>query len=333
MPNEDEHLESVQDKLKARQEQNESGLSDFTKARNAIEYKAALQQIRSLSDPEAVKKAIELLKNKQEDVTVRSLVLQKALSSIGKNLEYIRDCLSILQDKTDRIEMRKGAFSVLKVFSFGSKLFVSLRPEYMAILRSLLDDPDTNLREMAAEELAKDKDEFVQRRLLDGLTKQEAPIISDAKAIQLLGYDIHAEYYPAVRRLLQSSESDDVTKLEAIHVLANDPESKQLLVNMMLDKKQDKELRMSSVAAVQSGHPRDFVQIAKALVLDESESTDMRTVCLNALTLVHPTEKAALHEDQQFLEKVSRLHTLTKSPELKRMSLRYLESAGRHRKQ
>ena len=333
MPNEDDYLKSVQNKVKAQQEQNESGLSNFRKARNAIEYKAALQQIRFLRDPEAVKKGIQLLKNKQEEVTVRSLVLQKALSSIGKNSEYIRDCLSILSDKTDRIEMRKGVFTVLKALNFGSKLFVSLRPEYMAILRSLLDDPDTDLREMAAEELAKVKDEFVQRRLLNGLTRQEAPIVSDAKAIQLLGYDIHAEYYPAVRRLLQNPESDDVTKLEAIHVLANDPESKQLLVDLMLDKKQDKELRMSSTAAVQSGHPQDFMQIAKTLVLDESESNDMRTVCLNALTLVHPTEKTALDEDQQFLQNVSRLHTLTQSPELKKMSLRYLESAGRHRKQ
>jgi hypothetical protein len=333
MLNEDDHLESVQDTFKAQEEQNESGLNNFRNASNVIEYKAALQQMRFLKDPEAVKKGIQLLKNKQEDVTVRALVLQKALSSIGKNLEYIRDCLSILQDKTDRIELRKGAFSVLKVFNFGSRLFASLRPEYMAILRSLLDDPDANLREMAAEELAKNKDEYVQRRLLNGLTGQQTPIVSEAKAIQLLGYDIHAEYYPVVRRLLQNPESDDVTKLEAIHVLANDPESKQLLVNLMLDKKQDKELRMSSAIAVRSGHPQDFTQIGKALVLDESENNDLRTVVLNALTLLPPAEKAVLHEDRRFLEKVSRLHTSTKSPELKKMSSRFLESAGRHRKQ
>ena len=333
MINPSDYLKSIQDKVKAEEEQNKLGLSNFAKAANSTEYKTALQQTRFLREPEAVKKGMQLLKNKEEDTTIRLLVLQKALTAIGKNSEYIRDCLSILEDPTERLEIRKGVFTVLKVLSFGSTLFVSLRPEYMKILRSLLDEPDTNLREMAAEELAKDNDEFAQRRLLNGLTKQETPIVSDAKAIQLLAYDIHAEYYPVVRSLLQSPESDDVTKLEAIHVLGNDPESKQLLVNMMLDKKQDTELRISTAAAVCSGHPQDFIQIAKTLALDESESDAMRTACLNALTLVHPTEKTALHEDQQFIEKVSRLHTLTKSPELKKISLRYLESAARHGKQ
>ena len=201
----------------------------------------------------------------------------------------------------------------------------------MALLRSLLNDPDSSLREMAAEELAKYKDEFCIKKVADGLTKQGAPIVNDAKAIQLLGYDIHAEHYPIVRSLLQNPASDEATKLEAIHVLANDPESKQLLINLMLDKKQDKEIRMSSAIGVQSAYPQDFIRIAKPLVLDDGEEKDMRIATLNALMLNR--DKTALYADEKFLAKVSGLNILTKSPELKKMSLRYLKNAAKHRRQ
>lgn len=327
------YLTNLREQVKAAEQRQELGLSDFRRASNSAEYKRALDQIATIRDPADVEKAMGLVRDKQEDIGIRQLALRKVVSGISAKPEYIADCFAILSDATESPELRKAVLAGLKTLSFASATFISLQSQYMARLRSLLDDPDASIRRAAAGELAMAKDEFVQRRLLSGLTGQEAPIVSDAKAIQLLGYDIHAEHYPVVRRLLENPESDYLTKLEAVHVLANDPESKQLLVNLMLDKEQDKELRMSSAMAVQAGHPRDFTLMAKTLVLDESENKDVRTVLLNALTLVHPAEKVSLHEDRQFLEKISRLHTSTTSPELRKMSSRYLENVRKQRGQ
>src|ERR1700730_235863 len=333
MIDKNKYVEDLRDQVEVVQGQHLSGLSDFRNAASTEAYKEALRNVAAISSPEDVGKAIALLQDKQQDISVREEILQKTVSAIGENPEYIRICLRILSDGTEPITLRKAALGLLKTLSFSSRTFVSVRSEYMVVLRSLLDEPEDSLREMAAEELSKYKDEFVQRRLLSGLLRQETPTVTDAKAIQLLGYDIHAEHYPVVRRLLESPDSDNVTKLEAIHVLANDPEAKSLLMNLVLDKEQDRELRMSSAMALQSGHPRDFTQMAKTLVLDESENKDVRSVLLNALTLVHPVEKVGLHEDRQFLEEVSRLHTSTTSPELKKMSSRYLENVRKQREQ
>lgn len=325
-----EYLKSVQEQVRAEEKEIELGLSKFSEARNSSEYKTALQAIPMLKEPEAVKKGMQLLTNKQEDTTVRILILQKALSGISQNTEYIKACLFIAEDSSDQVELRRAVLSVLRALSFGSRLFISLRPEYMTMLRSLLDDPDSLLRESAAEDLAKDKDEYVQRRLLDGLTEREEPIVPTAKAIQLLGYDIHAEHYPILRKILQDPASDETTKLEAIHVLANDPESKDLLTELMTDKGAAIEIRMSSATALKTCNPEYFTDMAKSMVLDEKEDKDMRAVCLNSL--MHHSDVNALYYDDEFLHKITRLQSLTTSADLKQLSTKFLGNATRQRR-
>ena len=325
-----EYLKSTQEKIRAEEKEIELGLSRFEKAGNSNEYKSALEAIPVLKEPEAVKKGMELLTNKQEEITVRMLVLQKALAGIAKDTEYIRACFFIVEDKSEQIELRRTALSALRVLSFGSRVFVPLRPEYMTMLRSLLDDPDSVLRESAAEDLAKEKDEYVQRRLLDGIAETEEPIVPTAKAIQLLGYDIHAEHYPVVRRILEDPASDETTKLEAIHVLANDVESKVLLTELMMDQAQPIEIRMSSATALKSCNPEYFTDVAKSMVLNENEDKDLRAVCLNAL--MHHSDVNALYYDDDFLHKITTLQSSTTSPDLKQLSTKFLGNAMKQKR-
>jgi HEAT repeat protein len=325
-----EYLKSIQEKLKAEEKEIELGLSRFREATNSIEYKTALQAIAALKEPEAVKKGMELLTDKQEDTTVRILILQKALSGIGKSTEYIKACLSIAEDNSEQIELRRAVLSVLRALSFSSRIFMSLRPEYMTMLRSLLDDPDSVLREGAAEDLAKEKDEYVQRRLIDGLTGRETPIVRTAKAIQLLGYDIHAEHYPVLRRILQDPASDETTKREAVLVLANDVESKDLLTELMMDQAQPIEIRKSSATALTTCNPEYFTDIAKSLILNEKEDKDLREVCLNAL--MHSSDVDALYYDDDFLHKITTLQSSTTSPGLKQLSTKFLGNAMKQKR-
>jgi hypothetical protein len=325
MVDKNRYFKSIQDNVKAREDEIELGLSRLRSAQNLADYKTALRAVPSVREPQDAEKGMQLLVDKREDPQVRLLVLQKALSAIGKNADYIRDCLAIAQDPGEQIDLRRAILTVLASFSFGSRAFVALRPEYMALLRSLIDDPDPLLRESAAEELAKDKDEYVHRRLLDGLAGREQPIVSTAKAIQLLGYDIHAEHFPVARRILEDPLTDETTRVEAIHVLANDPESKDVLTALMTDKRQTLEVRMSSATALKTSHLEHFSDIAKSIVVDEQEPKDMRALCLNAL--VHHSDSEALHKDDEFLRKLRTLQSSTKSTDLKRLSAWFLDNA------
>jgi hypothetical protein len=330
MVDKDEYINRIREQVTAHEKAVESGLSRLRSAQNSIEYKTALQAIPSVTEMEDVRKGMQLLTNKQEDTDLRLLILRKARSAIGRNIEYIKACFLIVLDTDDQVELRRAILSVLGAFSFGSRQFVPLRPEYMTLLRSLLDDHDALIRERAAEELAKEKDEYVQRRLLDGLAGKEQPIVSTAKSIQLLGYDIHAEHYPVVRKILADPGADETTKVEAIHVLGNDAQSKDLLTELMMDRQQPIEVRMSSATAVKTSNPEYFTHLAKSMVLDEQEDQDMRAVCLNAL--MHQSDPKALYADDDFVQKLTRVRSLTKSAALKDLSTGFLTNAMSHKR-
>ncbi|HTI12879.1 MAG TPA: HEAT repeat domain-containing protein [Puia sp.] len=302
----------------------------FKAAVRAADNKAALEVIPFLEDADAVKKAMDLAGSKTEDVGLRVMALQKILIAMGGNADYIRLCLSIVADPAEDGKLRDVALNVLQTLNFSSGAFLAFRPDFAAVLRSLTDDPDTNLRTIAAETLAQNKDEFIQRKLIAGLMDPSVAILPAAKAIQLLGYDIHAEHLPIVRSILEDPATDETTKVEAVHVLASDPAAKELLTRLALDKKQEPEVRMSSAVALSLSHSEDFLKMARPMILDDKEDESIRLVWLNAL--VHHQDAAAVYNDQDFLQKVSALKASTRSPELKKLSSRYLDNAAEHYK-
>lgn len=323
MTDKEKYLQELRAGIDAEKRKNESMLENFKSASNSSEYKAALLAISVINNEDAVLKAKSLVLDKQEDVSVRILALQKVVTALSADADFLDTCLDLLQDKTEDDYLRMAAFNVLKILRFSSGQFAAIRPDYMSILRALLDDPNVTLRAMAAEDLAMSKDEYVQRRLLAELETGEEKIVQRAKSIQLLGYDLHAEHFPIVRQILQDETASETEKVEAIHVLAKDPSSKELLKNLMLDKTQEKEVRLSSASALQAAQPEEFISVAQEVVLDEKEDKDLRIVSLNGL-LQH-IESDALKDNEEFLQRVSNLRTITVSPELKRVSKTYVD--------
>lgn len=323
MTDKEKYVQELRDRIDAEKRQNESMLENFKSAANSPEYKTALLAISFIEDEEAVLKAMMLVRDKQEDVSVRILALQKVVIALSADADFLNTCLDLLQDRTNDEALRITAFNVLRGLRFSSGQFAAIRPDYMSVLRTLLDDQNDTLREMAAEDLAMSKDEYVQRRLLAELKSGEEKIVQRAKAIQLLGYDIHAEHFPIVRKILRQETATEVEKVEAVHVLAKDPSSAELLKNFMLDKTQEKEVRLSSASALHAAQPEEFIRTAKEVVLDENEDKDLRIVSLNGM--MQHTESDALKTDEEFLEGISNLRMNTTSPALKKVSKTYID--------
>jgi hypothetical protein len=140
--------------------------------------------------------------------------------------------LATLRNRAEPTEVRAAALNALKAVSFLGPRFAPFRPEYMQVLREIVSDAAPALREDVLEALAMEKDAHAQDLLLRGLKDPEAALVSPAKAIQLLGYDVHADFAPLLRDVLQR-ESDQATKEEAVRLLASDPGSRELLGNLL----------------------------------------------------------------------------------------------------
>jgi HEAT repeat protein len=207
------------------------------------------------------------------------------------------------------------------MLAFTSTLFMSKRPDFLAALRSIVEDPDVAVRQAAIEVLAMEKDEYVQRRLNEGLDDPSRALVSPEKAIQLLGQDVHAELYPRLREVVQNPPSP-AAREEAVRLLAGDPESRELLVNLVRDKGEDLKVRTLSAAALQSVDPVEFTEQARQIVLDDAEDEDLRLTGLTGLT--HFEEQSFLIPDREFMEGLERIKRESASDQLKQAVDRYL---------
>ncbi|GGH72529.1 HEAT repeat protein [Filimonas zeae] len=320
-----EYLNRLQQELKDAEAKYALLLENFKTATDSAALQKALEAIPFIKDAQAVQKAMALFNDKQEQPVVRRLALQKITGAIGDNKTYVENILAVLNDETAPAELRKSVLTALQTLDFSSNAMIAKRSDFKVVLRKLLDDDDPELKAMSAEKLALQKDEYVQRRLLKGLQEKDESLVSAAKAIQLLAYDAHANYYPVVRSILSNEATDSITKVEAIHALAFDQESKPLLQNLMQNKTQLKQIRVSSATAMELGHVNDFIAAAKRIVLDEDDYDDIRIACLSSLA--HQPDKDEVFNDDQFVQKISLAKNLTGIKNLKKMSELYLGKA------
>lgn len=319
----EKYIRELRDQVAARQRENEISERAFLESATPADLKVALEKMSVAAGDAAIAKAIAIIGDGNQEATIRILAMQKVVATASDNSELISLLLQILGDPNENTAVRREAFKVLDALTFSSRELRLANADFKATLRSLVDDADREIRERAAESLAQSKDEYIQRRLLEELRNDDARIVSRAKAIQLLGYDIHAEHFPLVRQVLTDANSSEVEKVEAIHVLANDSSSRDLLMELMSDKSQTKEIRLSSASALQVVAPEEFVQIAKESVLDDNEDADIRASWLNGIRL--NITNTSLRDDSQFSRRIDSLRLKSASPQLKDMSKKFMQ--------
>ena len=230
--------------------------------------------------------------------------VESLLTEARTDPDKIVQLMAIAGDRTADAATRRAALYALQELGFTTALLAVMNAQLIAMLRGFIDDPNLELRDIAVEMLAQKKDEVVQQRLLDGLERREPPIVADARALHLLGYDIHAGQFPTVRKFAQQSP-DPAARLEAVRLLAADTESADLLLTLFDDRTQPDDVRRASGSALLSVAPDRYAQRAKQAVLDESESESVRLSSLTALT--HFANPADLPNDRQFIAGIAKI--------------------------
>jgi hypothetical protein len=228
-----------------------------------------------------------------------------ALAPSQRNDEqFLQTLFELAGNPAESPELRSGVLRILRQLRFSSVLLNENRARYIETLRPLVDDGDPTLRQDALEMLAQEKDEYVQRRLLESLTSGTPLATTMEKTVQLLGYDIHAEHYPVLRRIATEAQGAD-TRREAVRLLASDPQSADLLKQIFRDRNEDQQVRRASANGYLSLDPQGFEQEAKAVVFDQGEDENVRAASLSALThFAHPSVRdAELNEYVEGLEK------------------------------
>jgi hypothetical protein len=252
--------------------------------------------------------------------------LQAMSLEVDDHPELIDTVLEYLGDASNPPHRRLAVLNLLQEISFRMVGFPAKRPDYLAALRSIIDDPDSQLRRVAIGILAREKDDYVQRRLVDGLEGKSKVLVPAAKAIQFLAYDVHSEYFPLAKRIVEKPPNRGA-KVEAIRLLAADPSAKDLLVGILVDPSEKPEVKMAGAVALQSLDPEEFERQARRIVLDDDEDDQLRALSLTALAYFG--NPATQSEDEELARRVESLNSQSRSRSVKKAAAGYLDKRGR----
>lgn len=192
--------------------------------------------------------------------------------------------IAVLQDPADDPAVRRAALGALEELSFAVVAFAPYDAEYRTALRAAATDDDPQLREGVLDVLALGHDEYAQRLLIDGLQDPSVALVNRTRALQFLGYDLHAGHYDMLREIVAKA-TDPEERNAALRLLAADSGSVELFRRIVQDRSEDIAARTTSVAALSSIEPEAFEPVAREIVLDDSEDDDLRVTCLTALTV------------------------------------------------
>ena len=199
--------------------------------------------------------------------------------------EVMRALITVLADQADDARVRRAAQNALGELSFAVGDFAPYEADYRGALRIAATDPDPQLAEGALEVLALGHDEYAQRLLVQGLEDPSKAAVSRLRALQFLGYDLHAGHYPMLRRIVEEAR-DPEERIAALRLLAADSDAAAMLKRIVADRSEDVQARTASAIALNAQNPDAFASTARDIVLDPEEDDDLRAVCLTALTIV-----------------------------------------------
>jgi hypothetical protein len=316
-----EHVE------RAAEEQRQAYRVFSDRSKPAEERRIALNKA-VFREHDEVAKALDVIHNTEEDAELRAAALHAIDIEVGKRPDLIDIVIGLLRDRTGPEVLRLAALRVLQQISFSGSAFYQKRPEVFDALRGVIDDQDASLRQESLEILCQNYDEYAQRRLREGLEDSRQALVSPEKAIQLLGYDIHAEHYTILRDIVQNPPSPEA-KEEAVRLLAGDPTSKDQLAAILKDKDERREVRNASAAALRSLDPAEFEEQAKEIVLDDEEYPEIRATAINGLALFG--DKEALDQDAELTGRVEQLSEESPSDDVTRTANRFLHRQRRRR--
>jgi hypothetical protein len=262
----------------------------------------------------------------------RGLVMERvaALSEVplavcesDKNLQAVLD---VVRNKQEPVEVRLAAMDTLATAAFSVIAFESCRKDYIAALREVAQDPNSEIRQSALGLLAGLRDGFAQKKLLEGLKDPEKALVPPEKALQLLSYDVHAEAYAAAREIVEKPPNADA-KREALRLLAADATSAPLFEKLLRDKDELREIRQISASALQALQPEKLQAHARAMLLDKSEYEDIQATSLTALTQFGDDE--AVGKDKALLKSIDRLSGKAASTKYKKSARQFLSKYRR----
>jgi hypothetical protein len=254
----------------------------MTKKRKPAKSSTSSRQGKSAVTRSA-RSALSVAIDERKTVKQRVAAMAESPTAVYGDDASLQSMLKVLRSTDEAVIVRLAALQALQAASFSVVAFEACRGDYIATLRQVAEDPDREIRQRVLGLLARERDGFAQKKLLEGLRDPDKALVPPEKALQLLSYDVHAEAYPLARAIV-SKPPNATARREALRLLAADAASATIFEKILRDKGEAAEIRQISAAALQALKPQKLQALAREILLDPSEAGDIQATSLTALT-------------------------------------------------
>jgi hypothetical protein len=127
------------------------------------------KSVKTVSPKVAARRAASIATSSQRTVTERVAAAAQAPLAVCESDKDLQAMLKVLRNKEEPVKVRLAALQSMQAASFSVVAFESCRGDYITTLRAVADDPDPELRQRVLGILAREKDGYAQKRLLEGL--------------------------------------------------------------------------------------------------------------------------------------------------------------------
>ncbi len=263
-------------------------------------------------DTENIEELLPIVFNKQEDARIRGGVLRILTSRIGYKEVFLDALFNILSDLNEPVELRRIAILQIRALAFDGLVFLKFRSVVLEFLRTLVNDKDKQIAKEAIDLLAYQRDEFVQRLLVEGLANSDETIVSAELAVFYLSLDSH-NFLDIFRKVAEES-TDEKAKIMAIRALSSNTNSSEFLYNLLEDKNQTSQVREAAAHALNVQNPNKFLTKSIKILKDgEEEDHQLLTVLLSKLTLQEEEGLKQIRQDEELLFKIGSYATQSRS--------------------
>jgi hypothetical protein len=239
---------------------------------------------------------------------IGALPLEEATYAAG-----VRSLLDLLADPKLGPLAKHSALRKLGAARFHTVRFAPFHAEFVDRLRRLAGDEDSDIRAAVLDRLTLINDPEAQRLLRAGLQKLGRPLVSAAKAIQLLARDDHGSDLPIFRELAVKAVGK--AREEALRALVNDTKSVTLFEKLAANKDESESIRQIALTNLKNTSVGRFAQAARKVVLDHDDDDRLRAAAVAAIT--HTSDAAKKVVTPGFVRAVEAIATSTKSRALK----------------
>lgn len=271
--------------------------------------------------PRTAKAAMAVATSAKSTVKQRVAAIAETPLAVTESDKNLQAMLDVLRDRNQPIEVRLATLQSLQAASFSVVAFESCRADYIATLREVATDPDPELRQRVLGILAREKDPYVQKLLIEGLEKPEQALVPPEKALQLLAYDVHAEAYAVARDIINKPPNEDARR-EALRLLSADATAVPVFEKLLRDKNELAEIRQVAASALQALRPSKLQTHAREILLDAADYDEIKATSLTALTQFGDAETVT--KDAELRTRVDEM-TETASAKVKQSAKRFID--------